>query len=96
MRFLEKIGVVYSSILVVVVGLLVMATLLLIVPIVYVCFGFMGGLVVKWIFGGMITDGLNVLFNTSRFTPEMIPTLTAIFALIGSFFKNSKSSSNPK
>ena len=93
MNFLNKVGDVYSSVLVVVVGFLVMAALLLIVPIIYVCFGFMGGLVVKWIFGGMITDGLNVLFNTSRFTPEMIPTLTAILALVGSFFKNSKSSS---
>ena len=49
--------------------------------------GWVTGHIVKLIFGNMVTNGLNLLFDTTRFVKADIPTLCATLALIGSFFK---------
>ena len=49
--------------------------------------GWITGHIVKLVFGNMITNGLNLLFNTTRFVKANIPMLCATLALIGSFFR---------
>lgn len=63
---------------------------LFLIPLISVGFGYLGGLVIEWIFGGLITKGLNLLFNTTRFTSHLIPILTATLAMVGSYFKSSQ------
>lgn len=75
-------------------GLSAIAFLLFISPIIYVGFGFLGGLIVKWVFGGIVTDGLNTLFNTERFAPSIIPYICAALAMVGSYFKSSQTNNN--
>lgn len=49
--------------------------------------GWVTGHIVKLVLGNMITNGLNLLFNTTRFVKADIPMLCATLSLIGSFFK---------
>ena len=58
--------------------------------------GWITGHIVKLVFGNMIANGLNLLFNTVRFAKSDIPTLCATLALIGSFFKNTISMNKQK
>lgn len=58
--------------------------------------GWIIGHIVKLVFGNMITNGLNLLFNTTRFIKADIPMLCATLALIGSFFKSTLNSSKNK
>jgi asparagine N-glycosylation enzyme membrane subunit Stt3 len=78
----------------VVLVLLTVAGLLLAAPIIYIGFGYLGGLVVQWIFGGLITDGLNLIFRTDKFQEHHIPIITATLAMIGSYFKSNQTSNN--
>lgn len=45
------------------------------------------------IVGGAMASGLNTLFGTTRFVPELIPVVCGALAVIGSFFKATVSSS---
>lgn len=73
-----------------IVALVTVALTLFISPIVYIGFGYLGGLIAEWIFGGVITKGLNLIFNTDRFTANLIPVLTATLAMVGSYFKSTQ------
>lgn len=46
--------------------------------------------------GTTITNGLNLMFDTTRFTPDIIPLACGTLATIGSFFKTRVSSNNSK
>lgn len=48
--------------------------------------GAFSGLALKWIFGGFVVDGLNLIFNTTRFSADKIPVVCGTLAVIGSFF----------
>lgn len=48
--------------------------------------GAFSGLALKWIFGGLVVDGLNLIFNTTRFSADKIPVVCGTLAVIGSFF----------
>ena len=48
--------------------------------------GAISGLALKWIFGGLVVDGLNLIFNTTRFSADKIPIICGTLAVIGSFF----------
>ncbi|MGM1044745.1 MAG: hypothetical protein ACQEXX_01225 [Bacillota bacterium] len=85
----EGIGIFVSAIILVAIALFLQ-------PVIYVGFGYLGGLVVKWIFGGMIVEGMNGVFGTDRFTPGMIPVVAATLAFIGSYFKSSNTNNNKK
>lgn len=50
--------------------------------------GAISGLALKWIFGGLVVDGLNLIFNTTRFSADEIPIACGTLAVIGSFFKS--------
>lgn len=58
-----------------------------IMPILIFLSGVVSGLVLKWIVGGFVVDGLNLIFNTTRFSADKIPIVCGTLAVIGSFFK---------
>ena len=55
------------------------------------CFfgGWIAGAILEWAVGGLLASGLNLLFNTTRFSTDMLPMLCGALAVIGSFFKSS-------
>lgn len=61
-----------------------------ILPIISVVTGWFAGTIIKLVFGSYITNGLNLLFNTSRFTPDSIPVICSTLAVIGSYFKSTQ------
>lgn len=58
-----------------------------ITPILIFLSGVVSGLILKWIVGGFVIDGLNLIFNTTRFNADKIPIVCGTLAVIGSFFK---------
>lgn len=58
-----------------------------IAPILVFLSGVVSGLVLKWIIGGFVVDGFNLIFNTTRFSADKIPIICGTLAVIGSFFK---------
>ena len=71
------------------IGCLAAIILIFIIPILSFAEGYLMGLILKWIIGGAVVDGLNLLFNTTRFTADTIPITCGALALMGSFFKSS-------
>ena len=65
----------------------------LIYPILSFFGGWVTGLILEWVVGGMVTNGLNLLFNTTRFSADMLPIICGALAIVGSFFKSSLSAS---
>ena len=56
--------------------------------------GYLGGIFLKWVCGGVVADGLNmVLGNITQhnFTANDVPLFVAIMTTIGGLFKNSLS-----
>lgn len=86
MNKLEKAGV--GSIIIGFIGLLVFS------PVLVFGFAYLGGLILKWIVGDSITYGFNVVFNTTRFTPDLIPIICATLATIGKYFKATQTNNN--
>lgn len=58
-----------------------------ITPILIFLSGVVSGLILKWIVGGFVIDGLNLIFNTTRFNADKILIVCGTLAVIGSFFK---------
>lgn len=76
---------------------LITFTLLVIVePVLYYFFGWLTGVILQWLIGDTVINGMNYLFNTTRFTTDMLPTICGTLGVIGSFFKSSSSGSSKK
>ena len=73
-------------------GCFTVIVLSFIMPLIYFASGCLTGLVLKWIVGDAVTNGLNLLFNTTRFTADMLPIVCGALGVVGSFFKNSNAS----
>lgn len=58
-----------------------------IAPILIFLVGVVSGFILKWIVGGFVVDGLNLIFNTTRFSADKLPIVCGALAVIGSFFK---------
>ena len=74
-------------------------TLILLVilgPVLNYFFGWLTGVILQWLIGDTVVNGMNYLFNTTRFTTDMLPTICGTLGVIGSFFKSSSSSSSKK
>lgn len=60
----------------------------------YAC-GWVGGWVLLRMFGGSlgvaVANGLNTLFGTTRFAPEVLPTICGTLGVLSSFFTVSAS-----
>ena len=61
--------------------------------------GYLGGIFLKWVCGGAVADGLNMVlgnFTQYNFTANDVPLFVAIMTTIGGFFKNSISTKSKK
>ena len=79
-------------------ALAILGTLLLIfmIPVISFGLGYLTGWILQITIGGTVAAGLNMVFNTDRFTPEMIPLFCATMGMIGGFFKSKLVSINKK
>ena len=66
------------------------------VPIIGFGLGYLTGWILQVSIGGAVAEGLNIVFNTDRFTPEMIPLFCATMGMIGGFFKSKLITKNKK
>ena len=89
---LEKVGIVsiVTGFIVTFIGLLVFN------PIITFGFAYLGGMILDWIVGEKLVDGLNLIFDTTRFTRDLIPLTCATLATIGRYFKSSQTNNNNK
>lgn len=82
----DNVGTVVGAIIVVII-------LCIIEPIIIFGAGWFGGWILMKIVGGAVVTGLNTLFGTTRFTPDLIPVVCGTLAVIGSFFKTTVNNS---
>ena len=68
--------------------------LLVFAPVLTFAFAYIGGMILDWILGEKLVNGLNLMFDTTRFTRDLIPLTCATLATIGRYFKSSMSNSN--
>ena len=89
---LEKVGIVsiVSGVVITFIGLLVFA------PVITFGFAYLGGMILDWIVGEKLVNGLNLMFDTTRFTRDLIPLTCATLATIGRYFKSSQTNNNNK
>ena len=89
---LEKVGIVsiVRGVVVTFIGLLVFA------PVITFGFAYLGGMILDWIVGEKLVNGLNLMFDTTRFTRDLIPLTCATLATIGRYFKSSQTNNNNK
>lgn len=71
---------------------LIAISLVILAPVLYYFCGWITGHILKFFIGDTIVYGMNYLFNTTRFTKDMLPTVCGTLGVIGSFFKNTSSS----
>ena len=60
---------------------------LVISPALSFMFAYIGGCILKFFVGDALVNGLNIIFNTTRFTKPMIPVICATIATIGRYFR---------
>ena len=76
------------------IGVIIRIIILCIIePIIIFGAGWFGGWILMKIVGGAVVTGLNTLFGTTRFIPDLIPVVCGVLAVVGSYFKTSVSSS---
>lgn len=83
---LETVGIV--SVIVGFIAILVFSPVLT-----FLC-AYVGGMLLDWIVGAKLVDGLNLMFDTTRFTRDLIPLTCATLATIGRYFRASQSNTN--
>lgn len=72
----------------VIIGIIILC---IVEPIIIFGAGWFGGWILMKIVGGAVVTGLNTLFGTTRFMPDLIPVVCGVLAVIGSYFKTSVS-----
>lgn len=87
-RKIEKLG--WLTVLIGLIGVLVFS------PVITFGLAYLGGWILKVCVGNATADGMNLMFNTTRFTPEFIPLACATLATIGKYFKSSQTNNNKK
>lgn len=71
-----------------------MIGLLVFSPVLTFGLAWIGGWILKVCVGSAIANGMNLMFNTTRFTPDFIPLACATLATIGKYFKSSQTNNN--
>ena len=76
----------------------IVATALLVIfaPVLYYFGGWVTGHLLSWFIGDIVVNGMNYLFNTDRFTVDMLPTICGTLGVIGSFFKSTSTTKSNK
>lgn len=64
--------------------------LLVFSPVITFGCAYIGGMLLKMCVGEAITNGLNLMLNTDRFTPDFIPLSCATLATIGRYFRSTQ------
>ena len=77
-------------------SLLALIVVFIICPLLHYFFGWVTGHILKFFIGNIVINGMNYLFNTTRFTTDMLPTICGTLGVIGSFFRSSKMSTDTK
>lgn len=65
-------------------------------PVLTFLFAYIGGKLLDLVVGAKLVSGLNLMFNTTRFTRDLIPLTCATLATIGRYFKSSQTNNNNK
>lgn len=73
-----------------------MIGLLVFSPVLTFGLAWLGGWILKVCVGNAIADGMNLMFNTTRFTLDFIPLACATLATIGKYFKSSQTNHNER
>lgn len=68
--------------------------LLVFAPVIVFALAYIGGMLLDWIVGEKLVNGLNLMFDTTRFTRDLIPLTCATLATIGRYFKSSTPNPN--
>lgn len=68
--------------------------LLIVMPVISFGVAYFGGWILKVFIGVAVAAGLNMVFDTARFAPDMIPLFCATLAMIGSYFKATQTNNN--
>lgn len=68
--------------------------LLVFAPVIVFALAYIGGMLLDWIVGEKLVNGLNLMFDTTRFTRDLIPLTCATLATIGRYFKFSMPNPN--
>ncbi len=76
--------------------IITLVLLVILGPVLNYFFGWLTGVILQWLIGDTVVNGMNYLFNTTRFTTDMLPTICGTLGVIGSFFKSSSSGSSKK
>ena len=75
-------------------GCLGLIVMLVFGPVITFGLAYFGGWLLSLVVGNLVADGLNLIFDTTRFTPQLSPLTCAIFATIGRYFKSTQSNTN--
>ena len=76
--------------------IITLVLLVILGPVFNYFFGWLTGVILQWMIGDTVVNGMNYLFNTTRFTTDMLPTICGTLGVIGSFFKSVSSGSSKK
>lgn len=71
-----------------------LAVVLVFAPVITFGLAWFGGWLLKIFVGDAVARGLNLIFNTDRFTPNIIPMACATLGTIGSYFRSSLTQHN--
>ena len=74
-----------------IVGLIIAS---IIAPVLYYFSGWITGHLLNFFIGDTIVNGMNYVFETTRFTRDMLPVTCGTLGVIGSFFKSINSVKN--
>ena len=74
--------------------IIVVILMAIIMPVIHYLSGYITGLILQWLIGETVVNGMNYLFNTTRFTVDMLPRICGTLGVIGSFFKSVTTSSS--
>lgn len=85
---LETVGIV--TVILGFIGLLVFS------PILVFGFAYLGGMILNAFVGEAIVNGLNLIFDTTRFTTDLVPLTCATLATIGKYFKSTNTNNTKK
>lgn len=77
-------------------GVLLLIVLLIFAPWISYWLSYFGGWITSLVVGATLCDALNTLFDTTRFTPDMLPQMAGALGWIGSFFKSISSTTSNK
>lgn len=67
-------------------AILVLIASLIFSPVLVFTFAYVGGMILDWAVGETLTEGLNLMFDTTRFTRDLTPLACATLATIGRYF----------